>query len=289
MNTRIIPLEELESVQSRDWVDNTRRPFICGEKAYVPVSEGHPFDCSLPPRRPYRGRGYQMIGPIAVVHGERPGGEEVAELVRWRRPRGVLWLKSVHGVTRTPNTELLAGSCGEVIHRENGISFRLDPSRVMFAQGNREEKTRMQGIILKGERVADMYAGIGYFSIPAALAGARVHAMEINPVAYSYLEQNIAGNGVESCVLAECGDCQRLLSGTYDRFIMGHFESPAMLSVALEHAIPGSVLHVHSSGKSAPDIADRIIDAGFGSSVRCRRVKKTGPGQWHHVQDVTLS
>ncbi len=289
MNTRIIPLEELESVQNLDWVDNCHRPYISGQKAYVPVREGYPFECSIPPSKPYRGRGYQMIGPIAGVHGEKPTQEEVAELVRWQRPRGVIWLKSFQGVTRTPHTELLAGSCGEVVHRENAISFRLDPSRVMFAQGNREEKARMQRIIAKGERVADMYAGIGYFSIPAALAGARVHAMEINPVAFSYLEENIAGNGVESRVFPECGDCKRLLCGRYDRFIMGHFGSAAMLPAALEHALPGSVLHVHSAGKDAPDITDRISEAGFGSSIQCRRVKKTGPGQWHHVQDVTLS
>jgi len=289
MNTRVIPLEELKSVQNLEWVDNSHRPFICGEQAYVPVRDGYPFECSIPPRKPYKGRGYQMIGPIAVMHGERPTDEEVAELMRWRRPRGILWLKSFRGTTRIPDTELLAGKSGEVLHRENGISFRLDPSAVMFAQGNREEKARMQNIISNGERVADMFAGIGYFSIPAALAGAHVHAMELNPVAFAYLERNIAGNSVESRVFPECGDCRRLLSGTYDRFIMGHFESIAMLPAALEHAVPGSVLHIHSSGKTAPDIGDRISDIGFGSRIRSHRIKKTGPGQWHYVQDVTLS
>lgn len=289
MKTRVIPLEELKSTLNREWVDKGRRSFIRGGEAYVPVRDGYSFDTSLPPRRPYSGRGYQMIGPIAVMHGVRPTDEEVAELMRWRRPRGVLWLKSFKGPTRIPDCELLAGTCGDVLHRENQMSFWLDPSAVMFAQGNREEKSRMQKMISCDEKVADMFAGIGYFSIPAALAGARVHSMELNPVAFAYLERNIAENGVKSRIIPECGDCRKLLSGTYDRFIMGHFNSISMLPAALGHAVSGSVLHVHSSGNTAPDIGDRISAAGFDACIKSRRVKKTGPGQWHYVQDVMLS
>ena len=289
MNTRVIPLEELKSTLNREWVDTDHRPFVRGGEAYVPVREGYAFDTSLPPRKPYRGRGYQMIGPIAVVHGERPTDEEVAELIRWQRPQGILWQKSLAGATRIPDTELLAGWCGEVLHRENKISFWLDPSVVMFAQGNREEKSRMQKMISDNERVADMFAGIGYFSIPAALAGARVHSMELNPAAFAFLERNIVKNGVQSRIFPECGDCRTLLSGIYDRFIMGHFDSVAMLPAALGHAAPGSVLHVHSSGDAAPDIADQINAAGFDAHIRSRRIKKTGPGHWHYVQDVMLS
>jgi len=75
------------------------------------------------------------------------------------------------------------GSAGEVRHREQGCTFILDPTRVMFAQGNRVEKARIAALVRPGERIADMFAGIGYFTIPAARSGARIHAMEINPVA----------------------------------------------------------------------------------------------------------
>ncbi|MDD4137480.1 MAG: SAM-dependent methyltransferase, partial [Methanoregula sp.] len=89
-----------------------------------------------------------------------------------------------------PRTELLWGTAGEVRHRESGYTYILDPQNVMFSMGNRNEKTRIARLIRAGsgnERVADMFAGIGYFTIPMAGAGARVHAMEINPVAFGYL------------------------------------------------------------------------------------------------------
>ncbi|HUU76246.1 MAG TPA: SAM-dependent methyltransferase [Methanoregulaceae archaeon] len=289
MNTRIVALENLNSALQEDWVDRKRKPYVCGTKAYIPVKEGHPFQVSLPPRRPYTGRGYHMIGPMAILHGRRPSHAEVETLMRWCRPRGILWIKSYTGVKRIPDAELIAGKGGEVLHRENGISFWLDPARVMFAQGNREEKARMKKIIGKGERVADMCAGIGYFSIPAALSGAKVHAMDLNRVAFGYLERNILENGVESSVFAQCGDCRDLLQGSYDRFIIGHYDSIMMLPTALEHAHEDSILHVHSSGITTPDIGSLIRRAGFYADIQTRRVKKTGPGQWHYVQDVVLS
>ena len=99
------------------------------------------------------------------------------------------------------------GHVGEVCHREGGYSYSLDPRKVMFAQGNRGEKVRMARLVREGHagaRVADMFAGIGYFTIPMAGSGAQVHAMEINPVAFAYLEQNIAKNGLTGqgeCIL----------------------------------------------------------------------------------------
>jgi tRNA wybutosine-synthesizing protein 2 len=188
---------------------------------------------------------------------------------------------------RIPDGELLIGSAGETCHREQGITYYLDPLRVMFAQGNREEKVRMQRLTVLGQRVADMFAGIGYFSIPIAMRGASVHAMEINPAACTYLERNIRVNGVEPRVSVSCGDCRTLLSGLYDRVVMGHFEASGFLSVALSHVQPGSRLHVHSAGTAPPEIRSTIIDAGFRAVIEPRKVKKYRPGAWHWVQDVT--
>ncbi|NMA88404.1 MAG: SAM-dependent methyltransferase, partial [Methanoculleus bourgensis] len=137
--------------------------------------------------------------------------------------------------------------------------------------------------------VADMFAGIGYFAIPAASSGGRVHAMEINPTAFEYLQRNIIENHVADCVRAEVGDCRALLSGVYDRFLMGHFDAPSMLADALAHVRSGSVLHVHSIGDAEPTIGEAVAEAGFLATVTSCRVKKYGPHAWHMVQDVTIS
>jgi tRNA wybutosine-synthesizing protein 2 len=70
---------------------------------------------------------------------------------------------------------------------------------------------------------------------------------------------------------------------------MGHFDSADALAHALNHVHPGSVLHVHSSGKQPTDISGQVKAAGFVAGISVRKVKKTGPHYWHYVQDVTLS
>ena len=289
MRARRVPAAVLADIVGAEWVDPARRPYVRGGTAWVPVREGYPADADLPERESYRGRGYHRIGDVAVLRGDAPSEAELAAIVEHCRPRGVLLVKGYLGDMRIPDVEILYGNTGEVCHREQGYAFILDPARVMFARGNRNEKARIASLVRPGERVADMFAGIGYFTIPAAAGGAQVHAMEINPIAFEYLRRNSMANHVADRVTAENGDSRILLSGTYDRILMGHFDAPSMLADALAHAHSGSVLHVHSIGDAAPAIRDTVAEAGFSAAITSRRVKKYGPHAWHMVQDVTVS
>ncbi|MFZ1128646.1 class I SAM-dependent methyltransferase [Methanoregula sp.] len=292
MRARAVPTDQLAAVRDADWVDPARHPWVEGETAWVPVKEGFPCERELPDRHLYAGRGFFMLGDVAVIHGTRPAAHEVDAIVSFRHPRGVLWIESLTEVTRTPVTEILFGDAGVVCHRENGYTYHLDPQKVMFAQGNRLEKQRMARLIRDGPkeaRVADMFAGIGYFTVPMAGSGARVHAMEINPVAFEYLKQNIKENGLCARVGAACGDCRTLLTGTYDRVVMGHFDALNFLPAVFPHVQAGSVVHVHSVGDVAEAIRGCAEGAGFSASIQVHKVKKFRPHTWHVVQDVILA
>jgi tRNA wybutosine-synthesizing protein 2 len=292
MRVRAVRTDQLAVVRDADWVDPARHPYVEGETAWVPVREGFLFERELPDRCTYGGRGFFMLGDVAVIHGTRPAQQEVDGIVRFRHPRGVLWIEALADVTRTPETECMWGDIGEVCHRESGYTYHLDPRNVMFAQGNRDEKMRMARLIREGAkdaRVADMFAGIGYFTIPVAGSGARVHAMEINPVAFGYLQRNIAENGLGERVEAACGDCRTLLSGDYDRVVMGHFDAVKILPAVFPHVHAGSVLHVHSIGDMTEAIRASVEGAGFSPTIEVHKVKKYRPHTWHVVQDVTLT
>jgi tRNA wybutosine-synthesizing protein 2 len=175
MRVRMIRPSDLPGITGQQWVDQDRRPWVREGVAYVPVREGEPHDRILPERKPYRGRGYQRLGDLVLLHGDRPTPGEVKEILAWARPRGILWLRGISGRERIPDTELLFGTAGEVCHREYGCSFVLDPARVMYAVGNLSERRRMvESARSTGNpgRVGDLFAGIGYFTIPAARAGA---------------------------------------------------------------------------------------------------------------------
>ena len=292
MRVRAVPKEKIRTIKEEDWVDRNRRPYAEDGTLWVPVIDSAACDREIPEISPYRGRGFFMIGEIAVMHGKRPVHSEIEEIVRFRHPQGVLWIESLNELTRTPSTEILWGYAGEVRHHENGYTYILDPQNVMFSQGNREEKLRMAALVQESgqrERVADMFAGIGYFTIPIAGSGAHVHAMEINPVAFEYLQRNIIVNGLSDRVASSPGDCRNLLSGTYNRIIMGHFDAVSMLPAALHHVEAGSTIHVHSIGSVENQIRELCQSAGFSPTIHVHKVKKYRPHAWHVVQDVTLS
>ncbi len=292
MRVRAIPKEKLREIINEDWIDHTRRPYTEKDIAWVPVRDDASCDREIPVRIRYQGKGFFMIGDIAVIHGKKPSRGDVDEIVGFRHPRGVLWIESLHAVTRTPRTQILWGDAGEVQHHENGYTYFLDPGKVMFAQGNRGEKMRIAQLVHRSEaseRVADMFAGIGYFTIPVAGSGASVHAMEINPVAFEYLNRNIRENGLTGLVNSSLGDCRDLLTGIYDRIIMGHFDAISMFPSALGHVHEGSIVHLHSIGTVEDLIKKQVEGAGFSASIEVHKVKKYRPHQWHVVQDVTIS
>ena len=291
MRVRAVPKDKLREIANEDWIDHTRRPYTEGNIAWVPVRDEDTCEREIPSRIRYQGKGFFMIGDVAVIHGKKPRREDVAEIVGFRHPRGVLWIESLHDATRTPRTQILWGDAGEVKHHENGYTYFLDPGKVMFAQGNRSEKMRIAQLVRRSEaaeRVADMFAGIGYFTIPMAGNGASVHAMEINPVAFEYLNRNIRENGLTAWIISSLGDCRDLLTGTYDRIVMGHFDAISMLPSALLHVREGSIIHLHSIGTVEDTIKEQVEGAGISASIHVHKVKKYRPHAWHVVQDVTI-
>ncbi|MEN6342025.1 MAG: SAM-dependent methyltransferase [Methanospirillum sp.] len=292
MRARRYPADELGACAGADWVDPSRRPFVADGTAWVPVRDGHAWDEELPERSSPASRGYQRLGDLVLFHGPRPDEAAIRDAIARSTPRGVLWVRGHNGPERVPEVELLCGAAGEIVHRENGLVYLLDPSRVMFSGGNREEKARIAGLVRPGERTADLFAGIGYFTLPAARAGASVHAMEINPAAFGYLEANLVRNGLRDRVEAECGDCRDLLRGVYDRLVLGHFDAPGFLADALAHVRRGSVLHVHgverTPGELGPVLVKTAADCGLAVESSWRTVKTCGPGRSHTVNDLVI-
>ena len=75
-------------------------------------------------------------------------------------------------------------SSGWITVTENGIRQSFDLTRVMFSRGNVTEKRRFGSTLVQpNESVLDLYAGIGYFTLPALIHGKAQHVTccEWNP------------------------------------------------------------------------------------------------------------
>ena len=288
MNVRKVPKQNLPSLIGEPWVDASRRQYCREGCAYVPVREGFPYDEELPERPAYQGSGYQKMGDTLLLHGKVPNDGELQDLIRWEHPTCILFAENHAGVLRIPQVRVLYGTPHEVTFREAGITYTLHPEKVMFSQGNRGEKQRLRTLIRSGEQVCDMFAGIGYFTLPAAATGACVHAIELNQDSYEYLCRNIRDNHLEHLVTPVLGDCRDHISGVYDRILMGHFEAVQFLDTALAHAASGTVLHVHGLGDCREPICTAVEKAGFMYTLSEHKVKKYASHMWHCVWDVTL-
>jgi tRNA wybutosine-synthesizing protein 2 len=132
----------------------------------------------------------------------------------------------ISGVYRKPVVEVIFGSPHtETIHTENGIRFKVDPQQIMFSSGNMTERRRMATISQENETVVDLFAGIGYFTLPIAVYSKprKIVACEINPVAFDYLCSNVVLNHVSSIVEPRFGDNRETAPKDYaDRVILGY-------------------------------------------------------------------
>ncbi|MCI4347979.1 MAG: class I SAM-dependent methyltransferase family protein [Thermoplasmata archaeon] len=207
------------------------------------------------------------------------------------------------GEYRLPHLELIAGEEAVTEVVEYGIRYRLDARRVMFARGNRTERHRAGIVTRPGEIVADLFAGIGYFVLPAAVAGkaARVWAVEKNPVSFRFLVENAALNRVADRVECRRGDNREveLPTGTFDRIFLGYLPSAVpWIPRALELLRPeGGTVHVHlvTGSREGPDAAEagvvraaeRVGALVGGASSRV--VKAYGPGRRHAVVDLMVT
>jgi len=208
----------------------------------------------------------------------------------------------ISGVYREPQVEVIFGSSEtETIHIENGIRYKLDPRKIMFSSGNLKERQRMATISKNTEIVVDMFAGIGYFTLPLAVYSQpqRIFACEINPVAYRYLCENVVLNNVNGIVEPLLGDNRRVApKDCADRVILGYLYNPEVfVSVALSCLRnQRGMLHYHA--RVPFEVIPKQPLAQLEDAVmRCHRsvelvhtevVKSYAPGINHVVLDVRI-
>ncbi|MFB6136330.1 MAG: class I SAM-dependent methyltransferase family protein [Halobacteriaceae archaeon] len=244
---------------------------------------------------------WAVVGDVVLVaFGDCHDREAVAEELRdLHGADTVLARHGVSGEHREPDVEVVAGSGEtETVHVEHGTKYALDLAEVLFSPGNKAERARMGEVVDPGERVLDMFAGVGYFALPMARAGAAVTAVEKNPTAVRYLAENAVLNGVGERVTPVRADCREVAVDPADRVVMGYYDATEReyLDAALEALAPGGRLHVHAACPEArlwerpvSRLEDAVAAAGREvTALDRRRVKGHSEGVAHVVLDATV-
>ncbi|KAI6136397.1 Met-10+ like-protein-domain-containing protein [Pisolithus sp. B1] len=103
--------------------------------------------------------------------------------------------------------ELLAGEPNFVVeHHESNCRFTFDFSKVYWNSRLHTEHDRLVQLFKPEDVVADVFAGVGPFAVPAARKGCAVLANDLNPDSAYFLSTNIVKNNVVDLVRASCED-----------------------------------------------------------------------------------
>lgn len=207
--------------------------------------------------------GFQTIGFVAVLNLKpelMEFKEKIAECVLEILPNiktVCIKFDAIKGSNRTPSVEKVAGNGTETVHSENGCLYKLDVTKVMFSKGNTKERGRLPHLVNKSETIVDMFAGIGYFSIPIAKKNppAKIFAIDTNPISVQYLKENIKLNKIKNIEPIECDNrkAPENLKGIADRVLMGYLPgTDRFLDAAFWFLKPeGGVIHFHDIYKDS--------------------------------------
>ena len=227
-------------------------------------------------------------------------GEKFAEILNCKTV-----LNDIGGITgefRKPNVEIIFGSKDtETTHKENGICFKLDPQKIMFSSGNIDERIRMATVSNNTEVVVDLFAGIGYFTLPIAVYSKpeMIVACEKNPVSFNYFKENITLNNVTDIVEPLKGDNREVVPKFIaDRVIMGYIGNTREFLETAINCLKEKIGIIHYHDKipeknitsnpmdelnKVAEKFDRIVEL-----IGYKHVKSYAPGIGHYVFDVKI-
>ena len=228
---------------------------------------------------------------------------------------------SIHCDDTKPNQSPKLASCRWITVTEQGIRQSFDMTKVMFSRGNISEKIRYgTQLVQTDDVILDMYAGIGYFTLPALIHGNAKHvfACEWNPDAIAALKRNVQDNHVSDRVTIMEGDCRivirdnpTILQNRFDRISLGLLPSseggwPSAI-LALRKDI-GGWLHIHGNVPQkeveqwsrwlAQSLHKLLMDPNNHTTsnyidwmvlvVHVEKVKSFAPNVYHYVADVFI-
>lgn len=237
---------------------------------------------------------YKKIGDILILNGNPNNLEELA---RRHNVKTIMKIDHIQGTKREPVFNVLYGSETETVNKENKCLFKLDLAKVMWSKGNTNERLRIAKLVKDDETVVDMFAGIGYFSIPIGVySNAReVISIEINPNSYFYLCENIKLNKCNN-ITPVLGDCLvETPKFKADRILMGYVKTTHhYLNVAIDSLNKGGIIHYHET------VPEKLIETRPISRIKqaagdrdvellkINKIKKYAPGVEHVVIDALI-
>jgi len=203
---------------------------------------------------------------VAII--EKGGKKEALELMeRYANVKSVLKKQGGRsGVFRIYKMRLLAGDRNtEVVHREYGMLFRIDPRKAYFSPREAEERQRIAALAKDGERILVMFSGIAPYAIAIAKQkNCEIVCVEINKKAVEYADENLKINKLSGSIENICADIKKVYKkiGKFDRILMPLPETAdKFLPEAFAVAKKGAVIQLYGVSEEKNifrDLEDKV-------------------------------
>ena len=216
--------------------------------------------------------------------------------------RKAIYMKksAIKGTTRVRDLEFLSGVDDSItIHKEHGARLKLDVRQVYFSPRLATERKRVMESVNDGERILDMFCGIGPYPIVIAKnKNVDITAVDINKYAIKYLDENIKLNKLKGNITTYCGDVREVSESfktKFDRIIMN---LPGLaytfLDVSVDLIEDGGIINYYEFSDSYETGIKRLENACSKAGkqaeiINCRKVKSTSPGEWHMAIDGKIN
>ena len=215
--------------------------------------------------------------------------------------RKAIYMKksAIKGTIRVRDLEFLSGVDDSLtIHKEHGVRLKLDVREVYFSPRLATERKRVMESVKDGEKILDMFCGIGPFPIVIARnKDVDITAVDINEAAIKYLDENIKLNKLKGNIESYCGDVREVSKGfktKFDRIIMNlPGLAYSFLDVAIDLIEDDGIINYYEFSDSYEQGIKRLNEAANSAGkkveiLNTRKVKSISPDEWHVSIDAKI-
>ena len=246
---------------------------------------------------------FDVVGDVAIMKIPdelMPYAAEMGRALMKVTPniRAVFHDAGVKGEFRIRELTRVAGTGdAEVIHRENGVRLKTDPSKVYFNPRLSAERARVAKSVRDGEVIIDMFAGVAPFGcvICRNAKPAMVYSIDLNPECQAFAEENVRLNRIKNLV-PMTGDSTEIVKTLpkADRVVMN---LPQMADEFLPDALgcvkPDGVIHMHKVlerdevEQYESELSERMASRGTPIRIEsCIELKNYSPTKGVYVFDI---
>ena len=240
-------------------------------------------------------RGYKRLGDFIILRSKylltSELGEKIQEIYQWCI--GVYQHQTTLGEGREPQMIRLSGSSNtEILHKENGVLYQLDFTKITFSGGNRGLRKGLVDIVKPEEILVDMFAAVGNLSLqPLYYNKNRGMLIEKNEFTFGYLKKTMDLNKISDIIMVN-DDCRNVDVKNYaDRIFMGYHDiDQTHIAKAIEISKDRAIFHLHplAKPKNYEECANKYLELIKLNNVKTKlisinKIKDYSPGL-HHIE-----